>query len=322
LTVEDKEEPDYCLAGPKNAQHTPVINKRKPSLPQQHILFFRQNRRIYIIKDQHGTLSYMPKANFLSIIMMILSIIIYLSTFAVGYHSFPKTKDQINISLTQSHYRLKFREDDGFFRGHDHIPVLISFNTTQMLFPTIFSPRNDFKEWNVTAQPCKVSRTHIENIRHTMKQSESILFEGNVVYTQQDFNDDYATVEHDYIIEYFAFDDDEIRYDNCRRNSWHFEHQPVCNHIHEVGFLQSFQQERQQYDHGSEEASGDHYVASGSYRDTFSIYNGEAILKIGKLLDFESLPPHELWEMIRIDALVRIDAFSALASVSFFSCCC
>jgi hypothetical protein len=100
---------------------------------------------------------------------------------------------------------------------------------------------------------------------------------GGYVYTLEDFEDDDLADAYDYLKEYFSFDDDINRSPRmeedgtlsarCRKPSWYRQHHPTCNKLHEVPIL-------------NEDEYIGYYIASGGYRDVFSVYDGDAVLKI------------------------------------------
>jgi len=115
-----------------------------------------------------------------------------------------------------------------------------------------------------------------------VKVSEEVDMEGHV-YMDEDYQDDFLILEpvlpedKAYLNEYFSFDDDVNRSpkvtedgsltSRCRPPSWYKQHNPTCNKLHEVPIL-------------NEDEYHGYYLASGAYRDAFSVLNTEAILKI------------------------------------------
>ena len=91
------------------------------------------------------------------------------------------------------------------------------------------------------------------------------------VYTFEDYDDDYAVEAPQYLRDFFAFDDDEIKESNCRRVTWQTQAKPACNSLHEISL-------------GSvdDEGTESHYLASGAYRDAFSVINDTAVLKVSR----------------------------------------
>lgn len=268
--------------------------------------------------DLHNrrTLIFASVANYLSAILLMSSLLVSLSTLTSGYAM--QAQDQ----MTPSDFQRYTQSDADRICAH-HTPIFISSFNKSMLeqdFTPAFHHSEEWIDWNVTVQQDISTAKKTFERRSALKVFESSS-SGGRIYTEEDFNDDYSTEEYDYIIEYFAFDDDDIRYDDCRRNSWHYTHQPTCNHVHEVGF---HVQDHRSDIYLSEEVNESYhfqYVASGSYRDTFSINSGAAILKIGKLMELDSRPPHELWEMIRLDAMVMDKLSNSKRIVDIYSHC-
>jgi len=122
--------------------------------------------------------------------------------------------------------------------------------------------------------------------RHIKESVEET--EGHV-FTLTDYSDDYAIDVPEYMLQYFATDDDSRQHPRCRKISWHKTLQPNCNNIHQVNLVDS------------DYSAKSRYLASGAWRDAFSVLNDKAVLKVAKLdhpYDFEMV------EMIRIDAMV------------------
>ena len=92
------------------------------------------------------------------------------------------------------------------------------------------------------------------------------------VYTAEDYNDDFTLFSDQNTIEYFAFDDDGIRKSNCERVPWQTDAQPTCNLLHEISLVENV----------DEEGTGGRYLASGAYRDAFTVMNDEAVLKVSR----------------------------------------
>lgn len=113
-----------------------------------------------------------------------------------------------------------------------------------------------------------------------MKISAGDELEGHV-YTEEDYLDDYLVGENDYWIESMSYDDDvnaspKIEEDGtrslrCTKPSWYRQHHPTCNKLHEVPIF------------NKDEYVG-RYLASGSYRDAFWIHDGDAVLKVARLV--------------------------------------
>ena len=114
---------------------------------------------------------------------------------------------------------------------------------------------------------------------------EEVDMEGHV-YMDEDYQDDFLVQDpsppdgNGYLLEYFSFDDDVNRSpkvnedgsltSRCRATSWYSQHNPTCNKLHEVPIL-------------NEDEYYGYYLASGAYRDAFSVLNTEAILKVGRM---------------------------------------
>lgn len=90
------------------------------------------------------------------------------------------------------------------------------------------------------------------------------------VFTRDDFNDDFLVDADQYLVEFFAFDDDLVSEGptKCRRNSYHRNHNPTCNKVHEASLLATLTDN----DFGR-------YLAHGAYRDAFSINDGVVLKK-------------------------------------------
>jgi len=115
-----------------------------------------------------------------------------------------------------------------------------------------------------------------------IKESEEVDIEGHV-YMDEDYQDDFLILnpalpgDKACLYEYFLFDDDlnrspEVTEDGsltsrCRPPSWHGQHHPTCNKLHEVPIL-------------NEDEYYGYYLVSGAYRDAFSVLNTDAILKV------------------------------------------
>lgn len=143
---------------------------------------------------------------------------------------------------------------------------------------------------------------------------EEIDLDGHI-YTYEDFEDDDLVDAYDYLKEYFSFDDDfnrspRIEEDGtcsvkCRKPSWYRQHHPTCNKLHEVPIL-------------NEDEYFGYYLASGGYRDVFSIYDGDAVLKIAL---YHRKYDTDLYEMIRIDSLAMDLLTSSPRIVDIYSHC-
>lgn len=113
------------------------------------------------------------------------------------------------------------------------------------------------------------------------------------VYTEEDFIDEAHSHSEEWYMRYYSLDDDNdhdasIRNKSCRRTAFYENHFPTCNIAHESPIL-------------SDEYEG-YYFSSGTYRDAFSIYDDDIVLKIGS---YQSMPyNYDLHEMIRTDANV------------------
>ena len=85
------------------------------------------------------------------------------------------------------------------------------------------------------------------------------------VFGKDDFNDDFLVDADEYLVEFFAFDDDVVSEGSakCRRNSFHQNHNPTCNKVHEASLLATL----------TDKKIGK-YLAHGAYRDAFSIGDG------------------------------------------------
>jgi hypothetical protein len=105
------------------------------------------------------------------------------------------------------------------------------------------------------------------------------------VYTEEDYQDDALLGEEEYWSNFLNFDDDVnrsakieedgTRSTRCTRPSWYRLHHPTCNKLHEVPILN-----KDEYD--------GYYLASGTFRDAFLIYGGNAVMKISRLVqDYE-----------------------------------
>lgn len=113
------------------------------------------------------------------------------------------------------------------------------------------------------------------------------------VYSDEDYTDDNMVDTKEWYSSYYSYDDDYNRNDStrsksCRRTEFHRNHHPTCNTMHESPIL-------------SDEYEG-YYFSSGTFRDAFSIYHDEVVLKIGSY-EWQTYN-YELYEMIRIDANV------------------
>mmetsp|Transcript_48 Transcript_48/g.91 ORF Transcript_48/g.91 Transcript_48/m.91 type:complete len:597 (-) Transcript_48:58-1848(-) len=143
---------------------------------------------------------------------------------------------------------------------------------------------------------------------------EELDMEGHI-YTYEDFEDDDLVDAYEYLQEYFSFDDDfnrspHIEEDGtrsslCQKPSWYRQHHPTCNKLHEVPIL-------------NEEEYVGYYIASGGYRDVFSVYDGDAVLKIAL---FERKYDTDLFEMIRIDSLAMDLLTTSPRVVNIYSHC-
>ncbi len=99
---------------------------------------------------------------------------------------------------------------------------------------------------------------------------------GGHVYSKDDFEDDFLEDADEYLIEFFAFDDDLVREQrrDCRRTSFYRNHKPTCNKLHEATIFDPEYSSR--------------YLASGAYRAAFSISDGDVVLKTPAFhLDYE-----------------------------------
>ncbi len=99
---------------------------------------------------------------------------------------------------------------------------------------------------------------------------------GGHVFERKDFEDDFLVDADEYLIEFFAFDDDLVkeRRRDCRQMSFHRNHKPTCNKLHEATIFDT------EY--------GSRYLASGAYRAAFSIFDGDVVLKTPAFdLDYE-----------------------------------
>mmetsp|Transcript_31945 Transcript_31945/g.70203 ORF Transcript_31945/g.70203 Transcript_31945/m.70203 type:complete len:592 (+) Transcript_31945:254-2029(+) len=117
---------------------------------------------------------------------------------------------------------------------------------------------------------------------------ERTILEDSSDSSRRESDDDSS--QSDSMDSYYAFDDDHIRHEQCRRVSWHRLHHPNCNVIHEAFMLQ---------------AAEFRYLANGFYRDVLSLTGDtgeESIVKTLRLkkhdVDYESM------EYVRMDALV------------------
>jgi len=103
------------------------------------------------------------------------------------------------------------------------------------------------------------------------------------VFTSVDYDDDSISQLPEWAKSYFIEDDEKIHNANCRKPLWYDSFKPNCNNFHEVN------------------VGLGKYLASGHYRDAFSVLNNTVVLKVTKL---DQPYDYEITEMMRIDAMV------------------
>ncbi len=87
---------------------------------------------------------------------------------------------------------------------------------------------------------------------------------------ENNHEDDYIKYEDDVLRQYFAFDDDNVRHEQCRRTAWHRNHQENCNMFHELDLMDA--------------DNPTYFLGNGSYRDAFKIQlkDEDIVLKLGR----------------------------------------
>jgi len=140
----------------------------------------------------------------------------------------------------------------------------------------------DYGGLNVTYERSGIPRS----IRSNMTYEETTGHH-RFYWTSKIEGDDFLLGEEEYLLEYFAFDDDTIRKDNCRKPSWYNLKFPLCNVMHEKNVK------------GVEDNAT--LVTNGFYRDVWTLTDEGVMLKT---LRYEHTFNLDNVAMIDIDVLI------------------
>jgi hypothetical protein len=232
------------------------------------------------------------------------------SIFLLFLSNIPLTKSETSFDVPEVGYTVQRESLISPHRDTTSIvlPTKSDF-TDQITFH--FAPRNERAIKNL---PDDFSHFYLEKelihpiSTYTPKLDEYDL--NGTVYNEEDFTDDTHTHADEWYMSYYSFDDDYNRNDStrnksCRATAFHRNHHPTCNIAHESPILS--------------DAYEGYYFSSGSFRDAFSIYDDELVLKIGS---YQSMPyNYELHEMIRIDANVMNQLSTHKQIVNLYTHC-